>query len=218
MPQIQPGKGIQPGADGAPKLYGTDKVENSIPFQERMMRRFKPSEFVIIKNIDDEPLYWQYMPAEAETMNFSEDGMQRQIYRDEPEMWMIPAGETEVVVGASAFRALDVLYKNYMAKSTLRRFRDPSSPQFNDKNEHLPKNFNYADGGAQEAFLDMAFIGKAMPTFSDGAAANTTSVEPSQPVAAESVVHTPAYAEPDEVRDTAINKAKELTNAGTRKK
>jgi hypothetical protein len=30
------------------------------------MRLFKPQEFVTIKNIDDEPLYWQYMPADGE--------------------------------------------------------------------------------------------------------------------------------------------------------
>lgn len=164
MPQIQPGQVMQ-GVD-APKPYGLDKIENSIPFQERLMRLFKAQEFVTIKNINDEACYWQYMPADNEVEGFSEDGMQRIISREKPEMWMILPGETEVLVGESAYRALDVMYKNYMAATTLKKFSDPNSPQFNEKNEHLPKNFNFADGGAQEDFIKKAYLGKATPSFS----------------------------------------------------
>lgn len=175
MPKILPGQAVQPGQAGAPKLYGTEKVENTIPFQERLMRLFKPQEFVTIKNIDDEPVYWQYMPIENEQVGFSEDGLQKITNREDPEMWVIMPGETEVIVGGSAYRALDVMYKNYTAKSVLKKFKDPSQPQFNEKNEHLPKNFNFADGGAQESFLELAYIGKATPSF-DG--------QPAPPVAA----------------------------------
>jgi hypothetical protein len=224
MPQIQPGQ-VALGQDGAPKLYGVDKVENTVPFQEKLMRHFKPQEFVTIKNIDDEAVYWQYMPADNEQENFSEDGMQRQINREAPEMWVIQPGETEVLVGASAYRALDVMYKNFTAKSTLRRFSDPSKPQFNEKNEHLPKNFNFADGGAQDAFIERAYLGKAMPSFGAqqqpvvaqpqvAAPAPTAPVSaPAEPVGAP--VAPVTYAEPD--KDT-VNKAKELTNAGSAKK
>lgn len=164
MPQLQQGQ-VTPGQDGAPRVYGVDKVENSLPFQERMSRLFKPQEFVTVKNIDDKPVYWQYMPIENEHENFSEDGMQKMITRETPEMWVIMPGQTEVIVGASAYRALDVMYKNYTAKKTLKRFNDPDSPQFDENGKHMPKNFNYADGGQQQAFLDQAYIGKATPTF-----------------------------------------------------
>jgi hypothetical protein len=200
MPQLQPGQ-ITPGQNGAPKLYGLDKTENTIPFQERLMRLFKPQEFVTIKNIDDAPIYWQYMPIENEQESFSEDGVQRQILREAPEMWMIPAGKTEVLVGASAYRALDVMYKNVTSKKTLRRFADPTAPQFNEKNEHLPKNFNFADGGAQDAFLEQAYLGKATPSFQ-----NAQPVESSQPVASQPQ---PSYAQPDQ----AVTAAKELISA-----
>lgn len=217
MPQLQPGQ-VAPGQNGAPKLYGTDKVENAVPFQEKLMRLFKPQEFVTIKNIDDEPLYWQYMPADSETESMSEDGMQKQIHREAPEMWVINPGEVEVLVGASAYRALDVLYKNCTAKSTLKRFKDPTAPQFNENNEHLPKNFNFADGGAQDAFIERAYLGKAMPTFQQTPAIANTPQQPlgmqPEPVAA-APAPTPQYAEPDA---EAINKAKELANAGTSKK
>lgn len=185
MPQIQPGQAIQPGQSGAPKLYGTEKVENTVPFQEKLMRLFKPQEFVTIKNIDDEPIYWQYMPIENEQVGFSEDGMQKITTREDPEMWVIMPGETEVIVGGSAYRALDVMYKAWTAKSTLKKFKDPTQPQFNENNEHLPKNFNFADSGAQDRFLELAYIGKATPSFGQVAPAQPEGLttQPSQPMA-----------------------------------
>ena len=235
MPQIQPGNPIQPGEGGAPRIYGVDKVENAIPFQERLMRLFKPQEFVTVKNIDDEPLYWQYMPAENEIENFSEDGLQRQVTRENPEMWMIEPGATEVLVGASAYRALDTLYKNYASKTILKKFADPTQPQFNEKNEHLPKNFNFADGGAQEAFIKKAYLGKAMPSFQQQSDAqpvpapavvsgNGTLVQPEvAPMATDpnlpvpkttegAPLQAPQYADPDA---KAVEAAKVLANAGS---
>lgn len=244
MPKLQPGQ-LAPGQDGAPKLYGTQKVENTIPFQEKLMRLFQPQEFVTIKNIDDEDVYWQYMPAENEQEGFSEDGLQRIITRTDPEMWMMKSGETEVVVGASAYRALDVMYKNYTAKSVIKKFKDPTQPQFNEKNEHLPKNFNFADAGAQDRFLELAYIGKATPSFgpqqpapvapvgggsTDGVvgfhqpapaapqapAASTEDPDAPKPKTTEGApLKAPEYADPDK---TTVNKAKELVDAGTPKK
>jgi hypothetical protein len=225
MPQIKTGQVI-PGVGEAPKPYGLDKVENAIPFQERLMRLFKPQEFVTIKNITDEACYWQYMPQDSETENFSEDGMQRIITREDPEMWVILPGETEVLVGASAYRALDVMYKNFAAASTLRKFKDPSAPQYNEKNEHLPKNFNFADGGAQDAFIKKAYLGKATPTFGNieqpmqpAPAAPAQATPPAEPAVDPNLpkpkttegapLAKPQYAEPD----APARPAKELTGA-----
>lgn len=234
MPQIQPGQQVTPGQAGAPKLYGTEKVENSIPFQERLMRLFKPQEFVTIKNITDEPCYWQYMPADNETEAFSEDGMQRIINREAPEMWVINAGETEVIVGASAYRALDVMYKNYAASTTLRKFADPDSPLFNENGKHLPKNFNFADGGAQDEFIKKAYLGKATPSFGNVVAQQPIEqpqVAPVAPVVAEqpqtqavddapkpkttegAPLEKPEYADPN----VPARSAKELTSASKNK-
>lgn len=189
MPQLQPGQSTLSTNNEAPKLYGVDKQENSIPFQEKLMRLFKPQEFVTIKNIDDEPVYWQYLPESSETESFSEDGIQRQIYREKPEMWGIAAGEVEVIVGASAYRALDAMYKNYTAKKVLKKFSDPTAPQFNEKNEHLPKNFNFADGGAQDEFIKMAYLGKATPSFQG---IETAAAAPELPVAGVPAFQPPA--------------------------
>jgi hypothetical protein len=164
MPKVDTNQ-VQAGKNGAPQLYGTQKVENTIPFQEKLMRLFKPQEFVTIKNIDDEDVYWQYLPVEGEDISYDESGIQKQVTRDLPELWTIPAGESEVLVGASAYRALDVMYKNWAAKSTLRKYKDPTSQLYDEKGSHLPRNFNFADGGTQDAFIRQAYLGKAIPTF-----------------------------------------------------
>lgn len=233
MPQIQSGQ-VAPGQEGAPKLYGTQKVENTVPFQEKLMRLFKPHEFVTIKNITDGPIYWQYLPIENEHVGFSEDGLQKITTREDPEMWVIGAGETEVIVGGSAYRALDVMYKTYTANTVLKKFADPANPQFNEKNEHLPKNFNFADGGAQDSFIELAYIGKATPSF--GAQPAPVAAPDSQPMAMTSAptqtdiapmpgqmddnaagapLAAPQYADPDA---STVKKAKDLVNAGNPKK
>lgn len=164
MPLYQPGQ-VVPGQSGAPKLYGADKQKPNVPFQQKLMDRFKAQEFVTIRNIDDEPLYWQFLPLDAETETFDETGLMKQIYRDRPEMWYIPPGETDVIVGASAYRALDVLYKQIAAKKTTRLFRDPNSPQYDEKGQHQPKNFNFSDDSLQEEVIEQAYLGKATPAF-----------------------------------------------------
>lgn len=189
MPQVTPAQ-LQEQVN-APAPYGTGKPQNNIPLQQKLFELFKPSEFVTIMNIDDEPLYWQYMPIEGEEATFSEDGTQRMISRTQPEMWVIAPGETEVIVGESAYRALDTLYKNVMAKSTLQRFNDPTSPMFDEKGKHLPKNFNFADSGAQDAFIEKAYLGKAVPTFGN---AQPVAAIPSAPPVAAPVTPEPAPA------------------------
>lgn len=235
MPQIQPGQ-VTPGVDGAPKLYGTDKTDNTVPFQQKLMDLFKPQEFVTIKNIDDAPVYWQYMPVDNENESFSEDGMQKQVNRGLPEMWVIEPGQVEVLVGASAYRALDVMYKNVTAKKTLRRYKNPDSQVYDETGNHVPRNFNFADGGTQDLFIEQAYLGKAVPSFQNFAPAEQPAV--AAPVAARPQVQaqpmtapvdptipkpkttegTPVapvtYAEPD--LDETINAAKKIAKNGAK--
>lgn len=234
MPQIQPGQ-VTPGIDGAPKLYGTEKVDNTVPFHQKLLDLFKPQEFVTIKNIDDAPVYWQYMPIDNETESFSEDGMQKQVHRDNPQMWVIPAGATEVLVGASAYRALDVMYKNVTAKKTLRRFKDPNSQVYDETGTHIPRNFNFADGGTQDIFIEQAYLGKAVPTFQNFVpATDTPAVAATQPANAQPMtapvdptipvpkttegapVAPVTYAEPDNELDETINAAKKIAKNGAK--
>lgn len=165
MPQLQAGQVLAGSTGLAPKPYGTVKQENVILFQEKVMKLFKPFEYVTVKNITDAPIYWQYMPPENETELFSEDGYQKMIQRTEPEFWGLMPGETDTIVGGCAYRMLDVLYKAYAATRTLKRFSDPNSPQFSEEGKHMPKNFNFSDGGIQDEVVEIALLGKAVPTF-----------------------------------------------------
>lgn len=162
MPQLSPMQ-VQAGQAGTPEIYGKGQQTDNVPFQDRVAKLFKPTEYVEIKNIDDEPLYWQYMPTDNEQIDFTEDGTQTIVTRKDPEMWMIPAGKTEPIIGASAYRALDTLYKQMAAKKVLSRFADPAKGEFDATGTHVPRNFNFSDGGAQERFLKEAYVGKANP-------------------------------------------------------
>lgn len=200
MPQLQAGQA--PAGVQAPKLYGVYKPSQNEPFQEKLYQMFKPQEFVTIKNVDDEPIFWQYLPDDKESFAMSDDGMQKQTFREQPEQWYLGAGETDVLVGANAYRALDVMYKAVAAKSTLKKFRDPASPLFNKDGQHLPKNFNFADGGLQDEVIGSAYLGKATPVF-DGYQPQTpvaTGVDPAigqsqsiTQVAPAPVIATPAF-------------------------
>lgn len=161
MPQITPGNAQ--GDNGTPALYGVDKVENAIPFQERLMRLFQPQDFVTIKNIAEEPILWQYLPSHAEDIQHEPGTQMKTVVRGTPEMWVINPGTTETLVGASAYMALDVMYKYVTASKTLKQSGITTS--YDKENNHLPKNFNFADGGAQEAFIKQAYLGKATPQF-----------------------------------------------------
>lgn len=161
MPIVQNNQ-MQNGA-GAPQPYGVQTVENTIPFQERLLRLFKPQEYVRIKNIDEAPVYWQYLPSDNEDIQNTVDGMQKIVTRGKPEMWFIEPGAEEVLVGANAYMALDVMYKNVTAKKTLKQ--NGITASFDKEGAHLPKNFNFADGGTQDIFIKQAYLGKATPTF-----------------------------------------------------
>lgn len=164
MPILQQGE-LLPGQSSAPKVYGGVKQDNLILFQEKLMKLFKPFEYVTVKNILDTPIYWQYMPPENETELFSEDGYQKMIQRTEPEFWGLLPGESDNLVGGCAYRMLDILYKGWAASKTLKRFNDPTSPQFDEEGRHKPKNFNFSDGGVQDEVVELALIGKIVPTF-----------------------------------------------------
>lgn len=175
MPQITPGQ-VVPGQNGAPALYGINSVENAIPFQERLMRLFAPHEWVEIKNVADEPIYWQYLPSHAEEITHEPGTQMKTVQRGTPEMWVIEPGQTEKLVGASAYMALDVMYKNITANSVLKRAGITNS--FDKENNHVPKNFNFSDGGTQETFIKQAYLGK-VELFQTSAAPSP--IEPMQP-------------------------------------
>ena len=133
-------------------------------FQERLMKRFSPTDFVTVQNVDNEPYMWQYMPAEKEHIEMV-DGIQRNTFRDAPELWVIEPGQTEVIVGGNAYVMIEGLYKKLVAKKNFDNEGLEVDPLTGNYPQHQAINFSFSDGGQQEKWINRIFIGKATPTF-----------------------------------------------------
>lgn len=138
------------------KPYGIQPNTNQKTFQERLMERFKPHEFVKVINVDDEPFMWQYMPAEKEEYEYTPDGMHRHTRREDPEVWILEPGESETIVGANAYIMISDLYKKVKAKKVIATV------------EVVPgkaRSFNFKDGTEQDYWISKILVGKEIPTF-----------------------------------------------------
>lgn len=126
-------------------------------FRERLMNRFAAHEWVRVINIDDEPFYWQYMPAHNETFNYTSTPM-KETYRESAEAWMLEPGSSEVIIGENAYVMIDGLYKKLVAKGYLQKNGEFSAGQ-------PGRNFNWSDAKQQEDLIDKIYLGKETPSF-----------------------------------------------------
>lgn len=170
MPQINPAttKDVTP--------YGVGTNTNQLPFQERLLERFKPHEYVKVINVDDESFIWQYMPAEKEEYEYTPDGMHRHTRRDDPEVWMLEPGESETIIGACAYLMIEGLYKKLMSKKVMATV---------NPNPAIARKFNFGDPTQAEYWIDRILVGKELPSFT---AINDTKVEDDSADAAKRIV------------------------------
>lgn len=138
------------------KPYGIQPNTNQMTFQQRLMERFKAHEYVKVINVDNESFMWQYMPAEKEEYEFTPDGMHRHTRREDPEVWMLDPGESETIVGANAYIMIEALYKKVIAKKVEMTV---------EVKPGQARSFNFADGTAQDYWIDHILVGKEIPTF-----------------------------------------------------
>jgi hypothetical protein len=138
------------------QVYGQAEVDLTITIRERLMSRFAAHETVEVKNIDDEPIEWQFLPDHAETSTLTDDGI-KITYRDEPELWRIEAGETDYMTGACAFIMIEALYKKLVIKKVGIVENPTSAKQI--------RNFNFKDPIRAEALIDKIYLGKVSPSF-----------------------------------------------------
>jgi hypothetical protein len=147
MPQIQ-----------APELYNAQNVATNKIFRERLMDRFKSSDWVRVINIDDEDFTWLFMPASAEDITYDNGSMpMKNTFREPPQVWRLAAGESEVITGENAYLMIEGLYKKVVAKGVVRRTPDQES--------HVARNFNWTDPQTQEEYIDKIYLGKESPQF-----------------------------------------------------
>lgn len=164
MPQIKSGESYN----------ATPTVSNKL-FRERLMDRFKASDWVRVINIDTEAFVWFYMPASAEDITYDNGSMpMKNVRREAPQMWKLEPGESEVVQGENAYLMVENLYKKLVAKTVVSK--DPERPA------HQARNFNWNDPQTQEEYIDKIYLGQESPRFND--IQETTSYQPaSQPKA-----------------------------------
>lgn len=207
MPILKPGQVID-GQDKAPELYGVKPQTNSMMFQERLLKLFQPQQFVNMKNIDDETLYWQCVPETSETVTYTQGGSMKDTHRLPPEQWYLMPGDTEPIPGYAALVGFDALYKKVAAKSTLKQYKDPSNPQYSKDGSYTPRNFNFSDANVQEATINEAFKGIAVPTFG-GTPAPSVEQPASQPESDGRKWPTPTetteYATPDKPAKASVH-------------
>lgn len=137
-------------------IYGQEEIDYTITVRERLMTRFAAHEHVQVMNIDDEAIEWQFLPDHAETSSVTDEGI-KITYRDDPELWRIEPGETDVLIGSCAFIMIESLYKKLVIKKVGIVEHPDTAKQI--------RNFNFKDPIRAEKFIDLIFQGKVSPSF-----------------------------------------------------
>lgn len=152
-------------------IYGGDNniIDTSITIRERLLTRFKAYEMVQVMNIDDELLEWQFLPDHAETSELTDEGI-KITYREDPEVWAIESGETDIMTGACAFIMIENLYKKVVIKRVGIVEHPESAKQI--------RNFNFKDPVRAEQIIDLIFLGKVTPSFNQAQPAKVTPLKP----------------------------------------
>lgn len=160
MPQVNPSE------SNVSRVIAND----SKTVRERLYDRFKPHEYVRVKNIDDEDFEWQYMPVSAEEETIEDGGATHAVYGRKgfnssytgiipgnEQLWKMEAGDSEVLLGENAYLFIDGLYKRVVAKRAIEKSPNQPSTQ--------ARNFNWTDGQMQEKLINEILIGVEKPQF-----------------------------------------------------
>jgi hypothetical protein len=167
VPQIDPNA----VADG--QLHGVKEFDNNLSMRERMAKRFRAHDTVQVKNIDNEPIRWQWLAEDDETFEMDEDI--KIVHRGRPGLWQVEPGEKDVLEGGCAYIMIEALFKK-MAVKKVGIVEHPLD-------EREIRNFSFDDPDAQEAFIDRVFIGRMSPAAMQEAAykqLEQASVEPTK--------------------------------------
>lgn len=137
-------------------IYGQDDTDVSLTIRERLMTRFAAHEHVQVFNCDDETVEWQFLPDYAERSSLTDEGI-KITDRDDPELWALEPGETDILSGACAYHMIETLYK----KMVIKKVGIVEHPQSGKE----VKNFNFKDPIRAEQIINLIFIGKVSPSF-----------------------------------------------------
>lgn len=155
MPKLDPAK-LAPS-----EIYGKEQVDTTLTMGERIRKRFKPFDTVQVKNVDTIPIRWQWLPEDAESYVIDETDV-KIVDRDDPDVWELEAGETDVLQGSCAYIMIEQLYKQLCVRKV--------GVTLQPLDQREIKNFAFDDPASQEALIDIIFIGKVTPQMMQEAA------------------------------------------------
>lgn len=136
-------------------LYGMTRVETNISFRDRMKKRFRPTDTVKVRNITNKKVEWQWFDELDETYTIEDETNIKIVDREDPGLWELGPGETDVLIGACAYMFIDALYKQVCILKT--------GIVINPLSEREIRNFSIDDPEKQEQFIDAVFEGKLSP-------------------------------------------------------
>lgn len=110
--------------------------DDSLTFRERLVKRFKPNNFVRVINIDDEPFEWQEQPISNEFVH-QPDKVTYDVYRRNPERHVLMPGEVRILDGGNAYLMVEGLFKKLILKKTHGKGTGMGSPQ--TQSEYIDK-------------------------------------------------------------------------------
>jgi hypothetical protein len=144
------------------ELYGMTKVDNSLSMRERIKKRFRPTDTVEVRNITNQECEWQWLDEQDETYTIEDDTNIKITEREDPGLWRLDAGETDVLPGACAYLFIEALYKMVCVMKI--------GIVLHPLDEREVRNFSFDDPERQEQFIDAVFQGKLTPTMMQKAA------------------------------------------------
>ena len=139
-----------------PKIYGTTKRGLPKILGERLRELWEPHEYVRIMNIDSDTFYWQSLAPQDETFDIDR-GPTKITYRRDPRQYHIDAGKSMPLEGWNAYICVENLYKKVLAKAKLKQ-----------KTGKFEVTFDWQDPNGWDTYLPRIFLGKEVPTFSQG--------------------------------------------------
>jgi hypothetical protein len=107
-------------------------------------------------NIDSDTFYWQSLAPQDETFDIDR-GPTKITYRRDPRQYHIDAGKSMPLEGWNAYICVENLYKKVLAKAKLKQ-----------KTGKFEVTFDWQDPNGWDTYLPRIFLGKEVPTFSQG--------------------------------------------------
>lgn len=117
--------GVSPSA-------GTGALRNDATFRERVVDKFKSTDFVRVINIDNQKFSWVYADPAEESVQ-QPDKYTRNVYHPTAKVYSLNPGESKVIPGHNAYVMVEAFFKNYVQTHNTKIASITSDPAAQEK-------------------------------------------------------------------------------------